>query len=361
MTFHVDCLDAYSDSPIWKQYLKEGLIHTNADGSPRPQGAWAGRTAYRVNMVAEWKKGFLQKRLNELFDTVPELKKSGVIYFDANVQFAGDPLDHTSAQDELDAYLTMCSWLKARHGIDVVGEYTYPALYGFVPVGFTRPSGFGNDPLEAVPPYLASGGRPNAGGDMMTALFGYNTQVEGSHQNSNYWKTPDRDPKVAEFYFYTLPYLYVNRLLCLGVVPNESVTFSEGVQRLYDKKTGQIMMLQQGKLMQIGNDVIPPVWRNDREVSLIRPAESRGPGRSLMRGRMSKRRTCTASWPRGRYCSRSAGNISSHAITLTLKPRRGRYDRARREPMYTPIPPIAEGEAKCLGLDTTTKGDWLGR
>ena len=274
VTFHTNVLDAYQDSPIWAEYVSADLLSKNADGSLIVTGAWGGRSAYNVDLVQDWNKGYLQKRLEQLLDAVPALKESGVLYFDANVVFPGSPFHHHSHDDQVNAFKTMCAWLKLKYGIDTVCEDHYPTMYGYVAKGFTMPcpGNFGNYSPMSAPAYLVSGGRPNAGESVESRLTGENTQVYGSFPDSypptpaEDWKHLGTDRSLDQFYYYTLPYLYVNRLLRLDYSPAaQTLTFSDGVQRMIDK-AGTVIMLRNGKVMQAGNDVfVPPVWRADRE------------------------------------------------------------------------------------------------
>lgn len=77
VSLHINMFDAYEDSPLWEEYVKQDIIAKNTDGSLRP-GEWG----YPISYAQEWKTGFTQKRIDSLCKLLP-IQQAGTIHIDA--------------------------------------------------------------------------------------------------------------------------------------------------------------------------------------------------------------------------------------------------------------------------------------
>jgi hypothetical protein len=77
VSVHINMFDAYEDSPLWNEYVKNDIVAKNVDGSLR-SGEWG----YPISYAQEWKTGFAQKRIDRLCELLP-LKNAGTVHIDA--------------------------------------------------------------------------------------------------------------------------------------------------------------------------------------------------------------------------------------------------------------------------------------
>ena len=66
VSLHINLQDAYTDSPLFDEYLKRDVLAKDKDGN-LIHGMWA----YAVSYAAEWKAGLTQKRIDKLCDLLP--------------------------------------------------------------------------------------------------------------------------------------------------------------------------------------------------------------------------------------------------------------------------------------------------
>lgn len=83
VTLHVNMFDAYSDSPLFEEYLEKNIIAKDENGEAIIGNRWSGMDCYHISYVEEWKHGLAQKRIDNLLAMVPELKENGCVYLDA--------------------------------------------------------------------------------------------------------------------------------------------------------------------------------------------------------------------------------------------------------------------------------------
>jgi len=129
LSFHINMLDAYPDSPLWNTYVENDIIAKRKDGSIRWSVEWDGMRAATISYVQEWKLGYAQKRIDDLVEMFPELKETGSIHIDAfQVHDKANPavsevLDHT-LEDEARTMRKIYRYWRDKHGIDVTAEGT---------------------------------------------------------------------------------------------------------------------------------------------------------------------------------------------------------------------------------------------
>lgn len=120
VSLHINLRDSYTDSPLWKEYVDNGLIGRTEDGSLFEIGTWAGKTSYQIDYKAEWESGYLQKRIGRLMELLP-IQKAGTIHVDAYHcrEFAGTTLD------EQRQYRRKAIRYFRALGVDVTTEFIY--------------------------------------------------------------------------------------------------------------------------------------------------------------------------------------------------------------------------------------------
>jgi hypothetical protein len=82
VSLHINMMDAYKDSPLWKTYDENNIILKEKNGSPI-QGDIGGVPGYGVSYAQEWKLGFAQKRIDGLLRMLPQLQDAATIHIDA--------------------------------------------------------------------------------------------------------------------------------------------------------------------------------------------------------------------------------------------------------------------------------------
>lgn len=120
VSLHINLSDAYPDSPLWQEYLKNDLILRHLNGKLKVTGVWNGRSAYQVRFAKELESGYFKKRVDKLFDIVP-LREIGAIHIDAFFVRKGKDTDIAG---EKRARLAMIEYFKSR-GVDVTSEFIY--------------------------------------------------------------------------------------------------------------------------------------------------------------------------------------------------------------------------------------------
>ncbi|TSJ39529.1 hypothetical protein FO440_17460 [Mucilaginibacter corticis] len=265
-TFHVNPFDAYMESPKWNYYAGKDLICKETDGSYVKGGKWWGRQSYFVDLVNEWRSGVTKERIDDLIATFPQLKETGVLYFDNVTQYPASPYHHQTSDDQRNIIKQIALYLKQKYGIQLIGEYADKQLYGYLSQGITWDWGeysLGIDQME-VPPYLICGGRDiahdkllNQRLDIKPALqvFGSSVQFE----DIQFQHFPERAQR--EFVHHTLTYFNLNRLL------REKYTADNGNYTLYlsdntisNYKDSLQTITRDGNLIKSGYDVFMPVY-----------------------------------------------------------------------------------------------------
>jgi len=266
VSLHINMFDAYEDSPLWDDYVKNNIIAKNKDGSLR-EGEWG----YPISYVQEWKTGFAQKRIDSLCSLLP-VQKAGTIHIDAFHSWApigekgpGErpfikgpvspylgftPEEETEAQKKIFKY-----W--ASKGVDVTSEGAT----------FLRISAFeGLQPMAwwvdwDVQKYLDWPAAYYTGGTDrrdLGKLFG--TSMHGE----DIFKT---DPEnlsgfLKEFCLTTLPWFYLNQLdrMYFTFSPdNKTVSYSNKVQTRIENKNF-VLLQNEKKYMENGNVFLPALW-----------------------------------------------------------------------------------------------------
>ncbi len=83
VSLHLNMFDAYEDSPLWDTYIKHDIIGKDKQGNVIFGEVHGGQRSAQISYTQEWKRGFAQKRINDLIKMIPELRESKTIHVDA--------------------------------------------------------------------------------------------------------------------------------------------------------------------------------------------------------------------------------------------------------------------------------------
>ncbi len=128
-TLHINMFDAYTDSPLFEEYLEKDIIAKDKDGNPIIGNNWWGMDCYHVSYTQEWKHGLAQKRIDDLIAMVPEIQENHCVYLDAfigarkaDLQGPISPYVGYSKEEEARTQRKIFRYWRDRD-IDVASEY----------------------------------------------------------------------------------------------------------------------------------------------------------------------------------------------------------------------------------------------
>ena len=252
VTVAINLNDAYEDSPLWDDYLKYNIIGRLENGSIRKAVGWG----YPVDFVQELKTGFLQKRVDKLFEMFP-IKEKGVVHIDAFHTWS--PLDPRgpispwlgyTVEEEEEAQREIWRYFSSK-GVNVTSEFVHDfrdsAFEGYQPYAWT--SRFSAQEYLDWPASLYCGGSDRT---ELGRIFCGTSNAGGSKPNFN-----------RGFCLNTLPWYYVNRLERKSYTATDtwqSVTFSDHVVSKLEKN-GRYTLMQDNRLMIENENVfVPALW-----------------------------------------------------------------------------------------------------
>lgn len=131
ISLHINMSDAYPDSPLWDEYVREDVLIREADGSLRKGGVWDGDQCYLVNKKREWECGLARRRIDELFDLLP-VEAAGTVHIDA-FEPRPDPYHGTTDEADADAMAEVLAYWQSR-GVDVTVEWLHFRFVGLTPM-----------------------------------------------------------------------------------------------------------------------------------------------------------------------------------------------------------------------------------
>ena len=203
VSLHINIQDAYRDSPLWDEYVREDLFAKNADGSIMEGGFWGGQQAYIVSYKREWDTGYLKRRIDRLCRMLP-LRKAGTIHIDA-MHCMADPGHGYSIEDVQKVRCQMVRYWRDL-GIDVTSEFLYyetpdwrarqEHLVGLQPYAYHFSQNL--EDYIARPASLICGGNSSKRfkegiSDKMGALFGESFDDESVRRGKDWTIDPDGD------------------------------------------------------------------------------------------------------------------------------------------------------------------------
>jgi hypothetical protein len=83
VSLHINMLDAYEDSPLWREYLEKDIIAKDKRGTPLKGEMMGGLQSYQLSYAREWETGCAKRRIDGLLKMLPELKEAHTIHIDA--------------------------------------------------------------------------------------------------------------------------------------------------------------------------------------------------------------------------------------------------------------------------------------
>ena len=162
VSLHVNMLDAYEDSPLWKEYLAKDIIAKDKDGRPLAGGKYDGQQSYQISYAREWETKLAQKRIDGLLAMLP-IVKAGTIHIDAFHSVAPtrrkettiSPLLGYPIEREVEAQRKIIRYFRDR-GVDITSEFSTflrpDAFVGLQPMAWHYKA-----PAAGIPPRLYCG------------------------------------------------------------------------------------------------------------------------------------------------------------------------------------------------------------
>ena len=269
VSLHINMCDAYPDSPLWEEYIREDLLNRNEDGSLMLGGIWDGVQSYLVSKTREWKSGHAKKRIDALVEMLP-LARAGTIHIDV-FRPCPSPYHKVSFDDEV---ATMIEILHYWHklGIDVTQEWFHHEFAGLVPMVYHLSLSETNR-LRYPPSVVCGGG----------SAWNQCHRVVKSVKEENVWPSPDLGCVYEEawghslehdimgldfvadfadvFYTRTLPWHFLNRhpvIQHLQTRETYEVHFADHVKTSIRKSDRRCHLTQGDRLMAENTDLLLP-------------------------------------------------------------------------------------------------------
>ena len=205
VSIHMLVGDAYTNSPLWHEYIRNEFICRDASGMFVTNGVLMGYPMYWINLHNEWRKGYLQRRLDEITE-LADLVDAGTVHIDA---FMGHESTYHDVTREMQETVIRKVFRYMRDkGIDVTSElYCYDRIDPMI--GLQAAAWWNDIPATqraSLPRELAAGGvSGQLSGNVWSEtgfLFGDNVQAEDIFHYDRGWNQFKRD-----FCTQTLPYL----------------------------------------------------------------------------------------------------------------------------------------------------------
>ncbi len=269
VSLHINMFDAYEDSPLWEEYVRNDIIAKDADGT-LIKAEWG----YPISYAQEWATGFAQKRIDRLCELLP-VQEAGTIHIDAFHTWAPMPVTDANGKTYIDLdkkpvsqYLKFTSedeteaqrkifgyW--ASKGIDVTSEgvdfLRQTDFAGLQPMAwwFVRSA---SDYLRYPAAYYTGGVDNGEWGRLFGSSMHGEQEIKLDPQHL--------EGMLEKFCLHTVPWYFLNRLNRLYMVQHKEsrkVVFSDKVESVMTND--RYMLLQNGKvLVEHDNVLIPALW-----------------------------------------------------------------------------------------------------
>lgn len=217
-TVHANAVDAapahpeYPDNDLFDYYKDHGLLARYEDGSYI--NAWNGPAgqAKLISQLRAWQNpNGIRKQIDDLFEVLPAIVETGVLYLDANVSIQASPYDHITQVQQREAFNDVCSYIKNRYNVDLIGEVPPDYQYGYVDLGLSWDQSLLSNSMSAtpmkIPAYICAGGNNNGGPSNELKTFGYSVQLEYNYMHQ------DPNTVIAQIALKTYPYFFLNTKL----------------------------------------------------------------------------------------------------------------------------------------------------
>ncbi len=274
---HINLCDAYENSPLWDEYMKQDLMVREADGSLQKGGIWDGEQSYRVSKTREWAAGLTQERIKKFLELLP-IAETGTVHIDAF--FPKPSAFHGVTMD--DEIKTIQEILKYWHtcGVDVTGELFIHAYAGLFPMAWHLNLDEASR-LKYPADVLCGGGpgwnaRHHTDAEQVTWVGVYTAPEAGCLYDEAWGYTVDEHagllgemPKFsAMFYINTVPWLLMNQRGTVRHIHDAefyTVEFGDDLVSTVRKNDRHHTITDSGKLIVDGSDVFAPaVWLDDK-------------------------------------------------------------------------------------------------
>lgn len=274
VSLHINIQDAYDDSPLWDEYLKNDLISLKEDGSLCTGYMWNNKVSYIISLKKEWETGYLQKRIDVLCDFLP-IQRAGTIHIDA--MHAQADVGHGYSLEDIQAVRNKVVRYWRGLGIDVTSEFYFyetpdwqarkEQLTGLQPLAYHFSQNL--DEYMVKPANLICGTvisrRYREGiSDEMDKLFGSSFNVEGIIMNNG---TDWEMEFFEEFCRKEVKYRYLMTLQRERATIEKkdiSVEFSDGVETRIDNT-----MYKNGILLNDDNFIFVPIASMGKKAYLL--------------------------------------------------------------------------------------------
>lgn len=276
VSLHINMTDAYNDSPLWDEYVKNDLISKTAKGKLMRIGHYNGKDAYQINYRNEWEKGYTKMRIDSLLKLLPPLRDAGTIHIDAWI--ARDSKGHHESLIIESEYQKKALKYWREQGIDVTSEWVMDYMTGLVPFAWHFNDRSQDDYLK-VPAsvYTGSGLNPDVRYTDFDLgfLFGKSMYGETVFPSLNQGKRVDiwQELFVKDFFLNVLQYNYLNRhkrLKVEGTDKNRIAYFSDSVVVSLADST----VRDHGTLLREGDFVFFPVlWTKEKMIATYSPID----------------------------------------------------------------------------------------
>jgi len=274
VSLHIDMCIAFTDSPLWDEYVANDLLVKNPDGSYMDVGIlWGGEQSFAVSKTLDFQKGFAQKRISRLLELLPELRNAATIHIDVFMPIPS-PFHKITRDDEFESMKAILACWNS-YGIDVTTEWFHFELAGYVPMAWHFNLGEASR-LEYPSSLICGGGkcwntssvRPRYPG---MAGLNFARPEEGCLYEEAWGYSMDQDftPGFEKyfrqnFYLSTLPWTYLNTKTILKHVQtksNYSVEFGDGITSDVETDNQHFTIKTGDRILVDGTDVfIPAVW-----------------------------------------------------------------------------------------------------
>lgn len=272
VSLHINLMDAYPDSPLFDEYVKENVLAKEENGD-LVHSDWG----YKICYSAEWKKGLLQKRLDSLFSLLP-ITDAGTLHVDAfhndvpepyvdengEIQIRSkspiSPWHAYTMEQDMETQRNIAKYLDGK-GVDVTieGEFSGHSMDGYFPMYWH----YGG--IDHVMSLKAS---QSCGGNNYVPAFGRNINGEGLFREV----TPIDAALVAfkkEFCKQTLICQYLNNFGRVALIrddkDNSIGVLEDGVRTMV--KDDIMYVAKDGQPLVEGGDVfVPAGWLGDNAI-----------------------------------------------------------------------------------------------
>ena len=276
VSVHINMYDAYENSPLWDEYVRNDLLNRDESGNLSKGGVWGGEQAYMIVQQLEWRSGYAKRRIDALLELLP-IEEAGTIHIDANIP-RPSPYHGITREDEIQAIIEQIRYWNER-GIDVTNELFLHEFAGWVPMAWHL--NLDEASRLRYPASVICGGGPGWNVRRLrnardAAWIGFFTAPEAGCLYEEAWGISidtDADNYLRtfadEFYLRTLPWYYLNRrrpIRHIHTAEHYTVQFGGGVESTVRVSDRFYTLQEQGRLLVNGTDVfLPALWNGNNE------------------------------------------------------------------------------------------------